>query len=232
MLSARGFSAGWHRGVAAVAEVDLELVPGRALAVLGRNGAGKTTLAKGLLGLTPWRRGIVQLDGARIENWRPERIARAGVAFVPQGRGVFPGLTVEENLRLGALGSGRRRADSALLARFPALIERRDRPAETLSGGEQRQLSILRALAGRPRFLLLDEPSEGVQPTVVDAIADLLIELVEVDQLGILMIEQDLDLVARVAHECLVLEDGRPVDRFAAKELAAGPQRVERYLGL
>ncbi|MCS6877257.1 MAG: ABC transporter ATP-binding protein [Geminicoccaceae bacterium] len=232
MLALTGFAAGWHRGVPAVQDVDLELAEGRVLAVLGRNGAGKTTLVKGVLGLAPWRSGIVRLDGRRIDGWRPERIARAGIGFVPQGRGVFPGLTVEENLRLGALGSGRRRPDPALLARFPHLFERRDRPAEALSGGEQRQLSILRALAGRPRFLLLDEPSEGVQPTIVEAVAALLLELVEVDRLGILLVEQDLDLVLRVAHECLVLEDGRPVDWFSAAELAARPQRVEHYLGL
>ncbi|MCS6780591.1 MAG: ATP-binding cassette domain-containing protein [Geminicoccaceae bacterium] len=232
MLVAIGLTAGWQRGAAAIRAIDLELAAGRVLAVVGRNGAGKTTLVSALAGLVPWRTGIVRLGEARIEGWRPERIAAAGLALVPQGGGVFPGLTVAENLALGAAGGRRPFPDRALWARFPALLERRDRPADTLSGGERRQLAIARALAMRPRLLLLDEPSEGIQPSLVERLGELLAELVQVDGLGLLLVEQDLDLVVRLADEVLVLQDGAIVDRLAGAELADRPERVERHLGL
>lgn len=232
MLAAIGLTAGWQRGAPAIRALDLELAAGRVLAVVGRNGAGKTTLVSALAGLVPWRTGIVRLGEARIESWPPERIAATGLALVPQGGGVFPGLTVEQNLALGAAGGRRPFLDPALWARFPSLLERRDRPADSLSGGERRQLAIARALAMRPRLLLLDEPSEGIQPSLVERLGELLAELVQVDGLGLLLVEQDLDLVIRLADEVLVLQDGVVVDRLTGAELADRPERVERHLGL
>lgn len=232
MLEVEGLAAGYRRGAPVLAEVSLELAPGRVLAVMGRNGAGKTTLLLALMGLARREAGTIRLDGRPVGSWPTERIARAGLGWVPQGRGVFPGLTVEENLALGALGHRRPAPLAGLRARFPALAERRDRPAESLSGGEQRQLAIARALAGGPRLLLLDEPSEGLQPAAVEALARTLAALVAEEGTGLLLVEQSLELAARLADECLVLEDGRVVDRLPGAALADEPARIERRLGL
>ncbi len=227
MLVVEGLVAGWRPGAPVLAGIDLELGVGQ-----GRNGAGKTTLLKAIMGLARREAGTVSLDGRRIERWPTERIARAGIALVPQGRGIFPGLTVEENLQLGAVAHEHPVPLARLCARFPVLAERLDRPAESLSGGEQRQLAIARALAARPRFLLLDEPSEGIQPSLVEALAQILAELVAEEEIGILLVEQNLELAARLADACLILEDGRPVDRLPGAVLADEPARIERHLGL
>jgi len=232
MLEVRGLVAGYRPGAPVLSGVDLELAPGRVLAVMGRNGAGKSTLVKAILGLARREAGTIRFEGRSIAGWRTDRIARAGIGLVPQGRGVFPGLTVEENLRLGGLGHRRPLPTTALYARFPVLAERRDRDAASLSGGEQRQLAIARALAARPRLLLLDEPSEGIQPSLVEALGETLAELVAVDGLALLLVEQSLELAARLADECLVLEDGREVDRMSGAVLADEPARIERHLGL
>jgi urea transport system ATP-binding protein len=232
MLEVRGLAAGYRPGAPVLRDVDLELVPGRVLAVMGRNGAGKSTLLKAILGLARREAGTIRLDGRAVERRPTEWLARAGIGFVPQGRGVFPGLTVEENLRVGGLGHPRPVPPAALYARFPILAERRDLDAASLSGGEQRQLAIARALAGSPRFLLLDEPSEGIQPALVDELGATLAALVAADGLGVLLVEQSLDLAARLADDCLVLEDGRVVDRLPGPVLADEPARIERYLGL
>lgn len=232
MLAVEGLRAGYGPGAPVLLDVDLALGPGRVLAVMGRNGAGKTTLLRAIMGLARHEAGTIRLDGTPIQGWRPERVARAGVGWVPQGRGVFPGLTVEQNLRLGALGGGRARPDPALLARFPALAERRHRDAQSLSGGEQRQLAIARALAGGPRLLLLDEPSEGLQPSLVEALARTLAALVAETGIALLLVEQNLDLAIELADDCLLLEDGWVVDRLPGAALAEDPSRLERHLGL
>lgn len=232
MLEVRGLVAGYRPGAPVLSGVDLELAPGRVLAVMGRNGAGKSTLVKAILGLARHEAGTIRFEGRSIAGWPTDRIARAGIGLVPQGRGVFPGLTVEENLRLGGLGHRRPLPVATLYARFPLLAERRDRDAASLSGGEQRQLAIARALAARPRLLLLDEPSEGIQPSLVEAMGETLAELVAVDGLALLLVEQCLELAARLADECLVLEDGREVDRMSGAVLADEPARIERHLGL
>ncbi|MCL6607935.1 MAG: ABC transporter ATP-binding protein [Geminicoccaceae bacterium] len=232
MLEVRGLVAGYHAGAPVVLGVDLELAPGRVLALMGRNGAGKSTLLKAILGLARREAGSIRLDGRGIETRPTEWIVRAGIGFVPQGRGVFPGLTVEQNLRLGGLGHHRPVPPATLYARFPVLAERRDLDASSLSGGEQRQLAIARALAGAPRLLLLDEPSEGIQPSLVDALGATLAALVAAEGIGILLVEQNLELAARLADECLVLEDGRVIDRLPGAVLADEPARIERHLGL
>lgn len=232
MLAVEGLAAGYRPGAPVLAAVDLELAPGRVLAVMGRNGAGKSTLLKAILGLARREAGTIRLDGRPIEGWPTERIARAGIGLVPQGRGVFPGLAVEDNLRLGGLGHRNPAPPATLYARFPVLAERRDRDAASLSGGEQRQLAIARALAARPRLLLLDEPSEGIQPSLVEALGVTLAALVAEEGTGLLLVEQSLELAARLADECLVLEDGRIVDRLPGAVLADEPGRIERHLGL
>lgn len=232
MLEVVGLTAGYRPGAPVLHEVSLALGPGQVLAVMGRNGAGKTTLLKAILGFARREAGSVRLLGRPLDGLAPEQVARAGIGWVPQGRGVFPGLSVAENLRLGALGTGRPPPGPALLARFPALVERADRPADNLSGGEQRQLAIARALAGEPRLLLLDEPSEGLQPSRVDELARTLETLVAETGLALLLVEQNLDLAVELADAYLVLEDGRVVEQLSGAELADDPARLERRLGL
>lgn len=232
MLEVVGLTAGYRPGAPVLHDVSLRLEPGRVLAVMGRNGAGKTTLLKAIMGLARREAGSVRLQGRPLDALPPERVARAGIGWVPQGRGVFPGLSVAENLRLGALGTGRPSPGAGLLARFPTLQERADRPADSLSGGEQRQLAIARALAGDPQLLLLDEASEGLQPSRVEDLARTLSALVAETGLALLLVEQNLDLAVELADACLVLEDGRVVERLSGAELADDPARLERRLGL
>lgn len=232
MLEVEGLVAGYRPGAPVLAGIDLELAPGRVLAVMGRNGAGKSTLLRAILGLARREAGTIRWAGRSITGWRTDRIARAGIGLVPQGQGVFAGLTVEENLRLGGLVHERPVPPAALYARFPVLAERRECDAASLSGGERRQLAIARALAARPRLLLLDEPSEGIQPSLVEALGETLAELVAGEGLALLLVEQSIELAARLADDCLVLEDGRVVERLPGAVLADEPARIERHLGL
>lgn len=190
LLEIAGLVAGYGGGTV-LHGVDLSVAPGEGVAVLGRNGVGKTTLLKAIIGLVRPRSGTIGFAGARIGGLPPFRIARAGIAYVPQGREVFADLTVEENLILGDLqapDAGR------AYAVFPALAERRRVPAGRLSGGQQQQLAIARALMARPRLLLLDEPSEGVQPSVVLELADTLAAVAAAEGMAIILVEQNIDL--------------------------------------
>jgi ABC-type branched-subunit amino acid transport system ATPase component len=223
MLAVEGLVAG-YRGGRVLQGVTLAVGPGEVVALVGRNGMGKSTLLRTLMGLVP-AGGSMRLDGVEMLGRPPHEIARAGVGWVPQGRQVFAGLTVAENLRLGARGGD---PPQALLASFPVLAERGRQRAGSLSGGEQQQLALARALAGRPRLLLLDEPSEGVQPSLVDRIGDT-IGRIALGGIGVLLVEQNLDLVREVAGRVLVMEKGRIV---AAHEAAAARELglLERHL--
>ncbi len=241
MLELRDVAAG-HGETVVIRGVSLAVERGRALALLGRNGVGKTTLLSALMGLLPPLGGVVALDGRDITRWPPHRRARAGLGYVPQGRGIFPHLTVRENLLLGLeaalplrgadTGSGReagaasrrREAEVALeeaMALLPGLRPLLGRRAGFLSGGQQQQLAIARALAARPRYLLLDEPTEGLQPSLVDETAELLSALKERGETGIFLAEQRLDFALRVADDFAVLDAGVVVARGAVCELDA-----------
>ena len=228
LLQARGLEAGYGAG-AVLRGVDLELAEGRTLALLGRNGMGKTTLLRTLMGLLAPRRGSVRLDGREIAGEPAQRIARLGVAYAPQGREIFGGFTVDENLRLGLIG---RDADEGALAPlfawFPALAERRGQRAGSLSGGEQQMLCLARALAGRPRLLLADEPTEGVQPSMVEQIGATLGRIVRESGLALLLVEQNLDLALGLADEVAFMTGGRIVERLPAA--AADEAALARHL--
>jgi len=193
--------------------ISLEVRDHEILTLLGRNGVGKTTLLRVVVGLLRSTRGEVALDGERISDLPPYRIARLGLGYVPQGRGIFPKLTVSENLEVGTRATGRKKPviPDEVFSFFPILKERLSQEGGSLSGGEQQMLAIGRALCGRPRLLLLDEPSEGIQPSVVQQLARLIPEIAEKTGMAVLIVEQNLDLALRVSLRCLVIEKGRIV---------------------
>ncbi len=216
--------------------VSITVHHGQIVALLGSNGAGKTTLLRTIMGLIPDQpeKGSVEALGHRVNSWNPEDIARLGIGYVLEGRGIFPELTVEENLRLGAYtraGDGIR-ADRARLVRlFPVLEERQNQLAGTLSGGEQQMLAIARALLMKPKLLMLDEPSLGLAPRLV---GEIFRTITEINRAGtaILLVEQNARMALSVAQYGYVLESGRLVLEGSAEELAENPNVQELYLGV
>jgi len=215
-----------YGGVVAVRDVSLSVSAGQVTAVLGANGAGKTTTLLAISGLVRARAGSVVFDGRSLLGLAPERIARLGIAHVPAGRGIFPGLSVADNLRMGLYGSGRdgtadgRAAIEEVLDSFPILRERRDQPAGTMSGGQQQQLAIGRALVQRPRLLLLDEMSMGLSPTVVAGLFVLVRSLAQ-QGMAVVMVEQFVGQALKVADLAVVLEQGLVVASGAPSSLSA-----------
>lgn len=209
MLEVRGLTAGYGP-VEAIAGVDLDVAAGECVAVVGPNGAGKTTLLKALMGLVRARAARLTLGGADMAGLPTHMRSRAGMAWAPQGREIFTALSVRENLALAALGrpGGPARAINAAAARFPVLAPLLDRPGGALSGGEQQILSLARALCARPRLLLLDEPTEGIQASVVETLCETLRDLVAGGQAA-LLVEQNLDFVEAVAGRVATLDRGR-----------------------
>ena len=193
--------------------VQLELADSEILTLLGRNGVGKTTLMRLLIGLLKPSQGKVEMNGRVLSGLPPHRIARLGISYVPQGRGIFPKLTVAENLILGTRSTGEKKSavPEDVFSYFPILKERLKQMAGSLSGGQQQMLAIGRALCGKPKIVLLDEPSEGIQPNIVQQIGDLIVAIAEKTQIAFLVVEQNLDLALRVARRCLVMDMGRIV---------------------
>ena len=219
--------------IAAVRGLSLQVAEGEVVALLGPNGAGKSTALRAISGMRPAERGRVTFKGRRVERWSSDRLARHGLALVPEGRGLFGELSVEENLRMGGYVvdpvTVRRRVDE-VCATFPILGERLGQRAATLSGGEQQQLAIARALISAPTLLILDEMSLGLAPLVV---AELYRKVQEINRAGtaVLLVEQQVALALRIAHRAYFLERGEvvlegPVDRFAE-----GAAVARTYLG-
>ncbi len=192
-------------------DVSLQVRPGELVCLMGRNGVGKTTVLKSVMGLLRCRAGRVAFDGRDLTRASPDVRARAGIGYVPQGREIFPHLTVEENLRVAML-NGRRgdagRLRERVLGMFPALQGMLDRKGGVLSGGQQQQLAIARALVADPKLLILDEPTEGIQPSVISLIGDVLKMLKQEGRLAVLLVEQYFEFAVKLADAYYVMEKG------------------------
>jgi branched-chain amino acid transport system ATP-binding protein len=238
LLAVDGLVAGYGE-VIALDGVSVTARAAAITAVLGANGAGKTTLLRAISGMIKPRRGRVLLGGTDVAGRSPEQVVRAGIAHVPEGQGVIPELTVEENLRIGMMSWPRRRASRShraaaldeAYARFPPLEVRRRKLASTLSGGERQMLVIARALLTRPRVLLLDEPSLGLAPKVMVQVMDLVVRLSREGGLTIVLVEQNARSALSIADHGLVLNLGRVVASADAQTLAADVALRHHYLG-
>ena len=201
--------------------VSLTIGRGELFAVLGRNGAGKTTLLRSIIGLNPPRAGKITFEGADITKLKPHQRARKGIAYVPQGREIIPDITVAENIQLAQLGIGRKLngIPDFVLEYFPALRDLPDRKGGVLSGGQQQQLAIARALVQEPRLLLLDEPTEGLQPSVVEEIDAIIKRIPEDRGCDVLLVDQNLDFVRDITQNFAILDTGRIVAEGAIADL-------------
>jgi branched-chain amino acid transport system ATP-binding protein len=235
LLEARGLRTGYGR-LPVVFNVDLEVKEGEIVALLGANGAGKTTTLRALSGMLPLMAGDVCFDGKSLKRIPPNAIARGGVVHIPQGRGIFPNLRVDETLRLACAMAGIRRAEAdarvaAMYALFERLDERRTQLAGTLSGGEQQMLAIARGLIMRPRLLMIDEMSQGLAPTIVQALFGIVRSLPE-QGVSVLIVEQFVTHALAVASRAYVLEKGEVAFNGKAAELARDEAFVKgSYLG-
>jgi branched-chain amino acid transport system ATP-binding protein len=221
--------------VTVLRKISFSVEEGRIVTVLGPNGAGKTTTLRALSGMVR-RSGTVRFDGKDVSGHTPEKMARQSVAHVPEGRGTFTGLTVEENLRLGAFPRRDKGAIAEDMQRcfghFPRLEERREQHAGSLSGGEQQMLAIARALMLRPRLMLLDEPSLGLAPKLTRELFAILVKIAREEGVTLLLVEQNANLVLQFADDAHVLESGRIVMSGTAEEIQADEGVRRSYLGL
>ena len=222
----------YYGAVQVLKEVSLQVAPGEILGLLGRNGAGKTTLLRAIMGLLKPRAGSIAFDGAELTDLSPHQVPRLGIAYVPQGRRLFSGLSVAENLRMGLLvrGSGPDTLER-VLGLFPVLGERLGQRAGTLSGGEQQMLATARALCLEPRLILLDEPSEGLMPSLVDTLLETLAAL-KANGVAVLLVEQKVEAALRVADRVAFLENGALCHEATPEALAADPEPLYRYVGV
>ena len=219
-LRVEGLVSGYGR-MRIVDSVSLSLSAGEVVALIGHNGMGKTTLLRTLLGQLTARAGSVCLCGRDITREATAARSRLGLGYVPQGRQIFPDLTVMENLQIGEVARTGPSDIPLILKRFAPLCALLSRPGRALSGGEQQLLALARCLVGRPSVVMLDEPSEGIQPSIVDQIAEHLLELSAKQKLAILLVEQDLQLVERIAHRVVVMRKGKLVSELSLGDVAA-----------
>jgi len=210
--------------------LDFTVQPNEIVAVMGRNGMGKSTLMKALMGVIPESGGAATLDGKSIFGKKSHERVNQGLAYVPQGRMIFSSMTVRENIETGLTSTGRRSVPKDLYDMFPVLLEMRNRRGGNLSGGQQQQLAIARALASNPKVLLLDEPTEGIQPSIIKEIAQTLKEIRDQRGLTIVVTEQVLSFALDVADRILVVEKGKVVHEEARSSVDA--EKVASYLSV
>ena len=231
MLRLEGVCAGYGRAQV-LRDVSFEARAGEILCIAGRNGAGKTTTAKTITGLLPLSAGRVTLDGRDISRLPTHHIPRAGVGYVPQGRGLFGELTVAQNLEVGHLtNADDGQALTDVLDIFPRLRERSTQRANTLSGGEQQMLAMGRAMCLRPKVLLLDEPTEGLQPSMIAAIRDVTQQM-RTAGVAVVLVEQRMDAILELADHVALLENGRLNGILSSEELTDAPETLARHLGI
>ncbi|HYZ31046.1 MAG TPA: ABC transporter ATP-binding protein [Crenalkalicoccus sp.] len=231
MMEVEELVAGYGR-IGVLRGVTLSVAAGSCVGILGHNGMGKTTLLRTVMGLLPAEGGRILWEGAPIEHLPPHARARLGLGYVPQGRQIFPALSVRDNLRFAALSKpgGTEAALDAVLAEFPELTRLLDRPGGALSGGEQQLLALARALCGAPRLLLLDEPTEGIQPSIVAALVDRIAALRQGRGLAVLLVEQNLDFIRALADRVLLIHRGRITQEMPAEALDE-PALVQEFVG-
>ena len=232
MLEVNALQAGYG-AIPVLHEISFTLKDGEILGVLGRNGMGKTTLIRALSGQIPLTGGTIHLKGQDITRLKPHQRARAGLTTVVQDRGIFPKLTVRENLEMGRITMSRVTRDRTdeVLGYFPRLGERLSQLAGSMSGGEQQMLAIGRSLMTDPSLILLDEPSDGIMPTLVEEIASTIKEINRREGLTVIIVEQNMPMVFSLAQNCIVLEKGRLVAAGPREEIEGG-EIVQQYLAL
>lgn len=233
MLETNGIHASYVR-VPILRGVTMNVEAGETVALLGRNGTGKTTLLRVIMGLVPASEGSVRLNGMDVTKLAPQLRSEMGLAYVPQGRLVFPRLSVIDNIRVAARGHRReqRLMVSRLFDQFPVLSERRNQSAGTLSGGEQQMLTIARALATEPQVILLDEPTEGIQPTIVSTLTDLIDRIGSEMGLAVLLVEQRLEVAAKLASRGYVLNKGAIARTIDVNEMVVDKNLQREMLGV
>jgi branched-chain amino acid transport system ATP-binding protein len=223
---------GFYGAAQAVKDVSFSVAEGEVLGLMGRNGAGKTSVLRTIMGLMAKRSGSVRVGTEELANLPAHLVPLSGVAYVPQGRRLFSELTVDENLRMGLLArnSGRDTYERVLNL-LPVLRERLNQPSGTLSGGEQQMLAVARALCVEPKVLLLDEPSEGLVPAVINRILDMIAGLKQ-EGLAVLLVEQQVKSALRICDRIMLMENGSIEHEASASDLAADPLPLERYIGV
>ena len=231
MLELRGIGAGYGQAQV-LRDLSLTVQGGEILCLLGRNGAGKTTTMKAIMGLLPLMSGKVLLDGVEVSALPPHQVSKQGLGYIPQGRRLFGDLTVAQNLEVGLMARGAgAEVREQVLDLFPRLRERLKQRAQTLSGGEQQMLATARALCLSPKALLLDEPTEGLQPSMIDAIRQVIVQMRD-RGVAVLLVEQRVDAVLSVADRVAFLENGRLAQVVPAAELRGDHAMIDRYLGV
>ena len=231
LIATTALRAGYATGDV-LQDVSVEVGTGEVVGVLGRNGVGKSTLMRALIGLLPARNGTIVYQGNDITRQAANQRAARGIGYVPQGREVFAQMSVLDNLRMGQFIDRSRQFDpTEVYAYFPFLHERSRQRAGTLSGGQQEMLAIARALVAGPQLLLLDEPSDGVQPSIVHEIGDFILRLVQERPLGVLIVEQNIELMQRVAQRAYVMDKGRVV-AMIGKEQLLNTELLTSYLAV
>jgi branched-chain amino acid transport system ATP-binding protein len=232
MLNVQGLCTGYGR-IPILNGVSFAVKVGEFIGILGHNGMGKTTLLKALMGFLPATAGTVRFDGHDVTTAEPYQRARLGLGYVPQGREIFPGLTVYDNLRMGCTkeNGGEQETIEEVLEEFPRLRPLLDRSGGALSGGEQQLLALARCLCGKPRLILLDEPTEGIQPSIIDEIVEVLQRLRDKSGLTMILVEQNLDFIAALSRRILIIQKGAITRELRPDDLADA-SLVGEFIGI
>ncbi len=234
-LEAENLTSGYGR-IRVLDGLSLSVEEGAFVGILGHNGMGKTTLMRALMGFLPAGKGSIRLEGEEISRLKPFQRSRRRMGYVPQGREILPALSVMENLKAGALVAGLSSGDEErrigeILALFPRLKPLLGRPGGALSGGEQQLLALARCLCGNPRLILLDEPTEGIQPSIIEEIAERLQQLKAESGLTVILVEQNLDFIRALAEQVLIIQRGRIVHQVGPEQLT-DPAMVAEFVGM
>lgn len=231
MLDVKDIHAGYGQ-VKVLNGVSLSVAAGEILCVMGRNGAGKTTLMKTIMGIVPTVSGDILLDGNSLTKLAGHQIPKSGIGYIPQGRRLFPELSVDENIEMGLMTRDvSSDTKEWVLDLFPRLRERLDQSAGTLSGGEQQMLATARALALRPKVLLLDEPTEGLQPSMIEQIRQVVLKM-KSEGFAIILVEQRIEAVRSLADRVVMVENGKTVETLTVEEFNNSPKKIKKYLGV